>query len=146
MIDYKTLGEAIHCHATGSCDGCPYEHKRLACEGLDEAVVEAFEEMAADCEHYRLAADDWFEEACAYKEKLAKCKEELQRVKTTDTLYGYPLPTLIAFAAACRENGVEEKDLKTFANNVRFAFEIVHAEAEAAFQRAIHGVGGMGVK
>jgi hypothetical protein len=78
------------------------------------------------------------------QDDAADAIEELQRLKTTDTIYGYPVNELIAFAAACRENDVDEKDLKTFANNARFAFETVHAETEAAFQRAIHGVGGLG--
>ena len=105
------------------------------------AISKRLRRYSENCVAYKLDAD--FADAVS---DAADAIEELQRPKTTDTVYGYPVNELIAFAAACRENGVEEKDLKTFANNVRFAFEIVHAEAEAAFQRAMWGIGGKGVK
>jgi hypothetical protein len=105
-------------------------------------AADAIEELQSTAEHYRIAADDWFKEAAQYKEKLAKCEEELQRLKMSDSIYGYPVKQLIAFVAACRQNGVEEKDLRTFANNVEFAYHAVEAETMAAFERAV--LGGLG--
>lgn len=143
MTDYKKLVEALRIaadHAEAMRAATTW--KVVVTVPLLRKAADAIEELFSTCEHFRIAADDWFKEAGDYKEKLAKCEEELQRVKTTDSIYGYPVNELIAFATACRRNGVEEKDLKTFANNAEFAYRAVEAETMAAFERAV--LGGLG--
>ena len=43
-------------------------------------------------------------------------------------VFGYPLEYLVAFAEACRRAGVDERDLKTFANNCEFAYATMKEE------------------
>ena len=43
-------------------------------------------------------------------------------------VFGYPLEYLVAFAEACRRAGVDESDLKTFANNCEFAYATMEEE------------------
>lgn len=122
--------------------------RRHHCDAKEDDTQEVCEECAYDVIVSDKSKFNGITDVCTcgLMHRAADAIEELQRLKTTGTIYGYPVNELIAFATACRENDVDEKDLKTFANNARFAFEIVHAETEAAFQRAIHGVGGTGVE
>ena len=50
------------------------------------------------------------------------------------TVEGYPVKELQAFAFACREAGVDERDMKAFANNIRFALDAVHRDMERVHQ------------
>ena len=43
-------------------------------------------------------------------------------------VFGYPLEYLVAFAEACRRAGVDERDLKIFANNCEFAYATMEEE------------------
>ena len=52
-------------------------------------------------------------------------------------LYGYNFEYLVAFAIACRRTGVDEGDLKTFANNLDFAFQTVSDEIRRLQMEAV---------
>ena len=53
------------------------------------------------------------------------------------TIYGYNTKQLVMFAEACRENGVTNEDLNTFANNAEFAFNAIWKEQMRLAQNAI---------
>ena len=72
-----------------------------------------------------------------YKLTMEQCREAVYGVlgaipsaipPSDPTLYEYNLEHLVAFAIACRMAGVDEGDLKTFANNLDFAFQIASKE------------------
>lgn len=44
------------------------------------------------------------------------------------TIYGYPLEDLLAFALACRQQGISNNDLSDFVNNLEFAFDVIETE------------------
>ena len=50
------------------------------------------------------------------------------------TIYGYKMKELIAFADACRKYGVDERDMKAFANNVEWSLKIVCEEQRKVFE------------
>ena len=54
------------------------------------------------------------------------------------TVYGYPIRHLVLFAAACRKNGVEEHDMRFFAQNAEIAFKYVRRDLEESLERAFN--------
>ena len=52
------------------------------------------------------------------------------------TCCGYDEKELIAFAIACRRNEVDEKDLKTFAQDCEFAWRVMQEEFESKIREA----------
>lgn len=52
------------------------------------------------------------------------------------TIYGYKMKELIAFADACRKNGVDERDMKAFANNCEWALKVISDEQKKLFEEA----------
>ena len=67
---------------------------------------------------------------CALKEAAERIKElpPTQPEPQSRMVFGYPLEYLVAFAEACRRAGVDERDLKTFANNCEFAYATMEEE------------------
>ena len=61
----------------------------------------------------------------------------IKNILACDHVYGYPIKDLIAFAIACRKNGVEYEDLKTFAHNVEFGISIARNEMDEALNKVI---------
>ena len=51
-------------------------------------------------------------------------------------VYGYPIQPLIAFAYACRKNGVGDQDLREFAQNVQFAFDVVTSDLKELYAQS----------
>lgn len=84
------------------------------------------------------------QEKFGYKLTMEQCREAVYGVleaippaiPASDSLYGYNLEHLIAFAIACRRAGVDENDLKTFANNLDFAFQIASEELRRQLMEA----------
>lgn len=54
------------------------------------------------------------------------------------TMFGYPVRDLALFAYACRENGVEEQDMRVFANNAEVAYQVVSRDMNKALERAFN--------
>ena len=52
------------------------------------------------------------------------------------TCRGYNVTELIGFATACRRAGVDEKDLKNFAQNCEFAWKVMQKETYSAIEEA----------
>lgn len=86
------------------------------------------------------------QEKFGYKLTMEQCREAVYGVleaipsalpPSDSALYGYNLEHLIAFAVACRRAGVEEDDLKTFANNLDFAFQIASEELRRQQMEAV---------
>ena len=84
------------------------------------------------------------QEKFGYKLTMEQCREAVYGVLKAipsalpnPALYGYNLEHLIAFAVACRRAGVEEDDLKTFANNLDFAFQIASEELRRQQMEAV---------
>lgn len=76
-----------------------------------------------DCIHPAMVG--WCENHCKIPKAFDMAVNALKKQIPVDpALYGYNLEHLIAFALACRRAGVDEDDLKTFANNLDFAFQI----------------------
>ena len=84
-------------------------------------AIEAFEPM-----HYT----DW------YTPTIIKTLEELPQAQPEKTCCGYDEKELIAFAIACRRNEVDEKDLKTFAQDCEFAWRVMQEEFESKIREA----------
>lgn len=83
------------------------------------------------------------QEKFGYKLTMEQCREAVYGVLEAipsalppSALYGYNLEHLIAFAIACRRAGVDENDLKTFANNLDFAFQIASEELRRQLMEA----------
>lgn len=57
-------------------------------------------------------------------------------------IFGYPLEYLVAFAEACRRAGVDEDDLKTFANNCTFAYATMGEEYRRLVNQAMDAMMG----
>ena len=55
----------------------------------------------------------------------------------TELCYGYSIKELALFAAVCRKYGIEESDMKKFANNCERALEIVRKEQDEIIRRSI---------
>lgn len=81
-----------------------------------------------------------------YKLTMEQCREAVYGVleaipsavpPSDHVLYGYNLEHLVAFAIACRRAGVDEDDLKTFANNLDFAFQIASEELRRQQMEAV---------
>lgn len=49
------------------------------------------------------------------------------------TIYGYSVKELLAFALACREQDVTDRDLKNFCYNLDFAYEAINKRQEKIF-------------
>lgn len=62
-----------------------------------------------------------------FKESLEK---RIKDISAKKSLYGYNIDYLVAFAMACRRAGVSDDDLKEFASNCRYAFDIAQEEFE----------------
>lgn len=83
------------------------------------------------------------QEKFGYKLTMEQCREAvygvLEAIPPTlppSALYGYNLEHLVAFAIACRRAGVDEDDLKTFATNLDFAFQIASEELKRQLMEA----------
>ena len=61
---------------------------------------------------------------------------ELPSAQPEKTCCGYDEKELIAFAIACRRNEVDEKDLKTFAQDCEFAWQVMQEEFESKIREA----------
>ena len=93
------------------------------------------------------------QEKFGYKLTREQCREAVYGVleaipaaipPSEPALYGYHLDYLIAFATACRRAGVNDDDLKTFANNLDFAFQIATDEIRRLqMEAAAKVMGGM---
>ena len=57
--------------------------------------------------------------------------------KRQQMLMGYPLEYLVVFAEACRRAGVDESNLKTFANNCTFAYATMAEEYRQQINQVI---------
>lgn len=78
----------------------------------------------------------WGKPSCeSLKNDAADAIEKL--LARTETVMGYDVNDLILFATACRNSGVGERDLKAFAQNVEFAFQIMQAELNKSIQEAL---------
>lgn len=66
--------------------------------------------------------------------------EIVSSTEQQQSLYGYSLEYLIPFAVACRRAGVEEDDLKTFANNCGFAYETMQNEWKRIMDQAVNAM------
>ena len=53
------------------------------------------------------------------------------------TIYGYHVKPLVLFAAACRNAGVSDKDLKNFTDNLEFAYKVIRDEQMRMFSKAM---------
>lgn len=54
-----------------------------------------------------------------------------------ETVCGYPLQELILFAQACRQNGVENQDLVSFAHDIVMIRDMVWRDLQEAAEKAI---------
>lgn len=54
-----------------------------------------------------------------------------------ETVCGYPLQELILFAQACRQNGVENQDLVSFAHDIVMIRDMVRRDLQEAAEKAI---------
>ena len=61
---------------------------------------------------------------------------KLPSAQPEKTCCGYDEKELIAFAIACRRNEVDEKDLKTFAQDCEFAWQVMQEEFESKIREA----------
>ena len=86
------------------------------------------------------------QEKFGYKLTMEQCREAVygvleaipSAIQSSDpVLYGYDFKQLVAFALACRRAGVNEDDLKTFANNLDFAFQIASEELRRQQMEAV---------
>ena len=86
------------------------------------------------------------QEKFGYKLTMEQCREAVYGVleaipsaipPSDPVLYGYDFKQLVAFALACRRAGVNEGDLKTFANNLDFAFQIASEELRRQQMEAV---------
>lgn len=107
----------------------------LDCVSRQQAI-EVVEEYAD-----RLQMVDWKENPCVpYKvHALNWCiniLRELPSAQPEKTCCGYDEKELIAFAIACRRNEVDEKDLKTFAQDCEFAWRVMQEEFESKIREA----------
>lgn len=68
---------------------------------------------------------------------LRKDLRGLPSVQSGKTCCGYDVKELIAFAIACRKAGVDEKDLKYFAQNCESAWRLMQEEFEQAIKKTI---------
>ena len=69
-------------------------------------------------------------------ENCEKIIQMLKQKETKKTCCGYDEKELIAFAIACRRNEVDEKDLKTFAQDCEFAWRVMQEEFESKIREA----------
>ena len=53
------------------------------------------------------------------------------------TCYGFDLGQLVVFAYAVRKAGVDESDLKTFANNMEIAIHLIREEQNEYMKKAL---------
>lgn len=67
---------------------------------------------------------------------LRKDLRELPSAQPEKTCCGYDEKELIAFAIACRRNEVDEKDLKSFAQDCEFAWRVMQEEFESKIREA----------
>ena len=76
---------------------------------------------------------------CALNEAAERIKKlpPAQPEPQSRMVFGYPLEYLVAFAEACRRAGVDESDLKTFANNCEFAYATMEEEHRQHINQAI---------
>lgn len=86
------------------------------------------------------------QEKFGYKLTMEQCREAVYGVLeaippaipiSDPVLCGYDFKQLVAFALACRRAGVNEDDLKTFANNLDFAFQIASEELRRQQMEAV---------
>lgn len=56
------------------------------------------------------------------------------------TCGGYDIKKLVAFAIACQRAGVNEKDLKEFAQNCEFAWETMEKEFNKTLRETLGGI------
>ena len=54
-----------------------------------------------------------------------------------ETVCGYPLQELILFAQACRQNGVENQDLVSFAHDIVMIRDMVRRDLQEAAEKVI---------
>ena len=54
-----------------------------------------------------------------------------------ETVCGYPLRELVLFAQACRQNGVENQDLVSFAHDIVMIRDMVWRDLQEAAEKAI---------
>lgn len=54
-----------------------------------------------------------------------------------ETVCGYPLQELVLFAQACRQNGVENQDLVSFAHDIVVIRDMVRRDLQEAAEKAI---------
>lgn len=62
---------------------------------------------------------------------------ELPSAQPEKTCCGYDVKELIAFAIACRRAGVDEKDLKCFAQNCESAWKVMQEEFNNAIKETL---------
>ena len=63
--------------------------------------------------------------------------EQLPSAQPEKTCYGYDVKELIAFSIACRRAGVDEKDLKCFAQNCESAWKVMQEEFNNAIKETL---------
>lgn len=70
--------------------------------------------------------------------------QELDKLPVADvieadamTIYGYHVKPLVLFAAACRNAGVSDKDLKNFTDNLEFAYKVIRDEQMKMFNKCM---------
>lgn len=67
--------------------------------------------------------------------------ERFQRIEDPadppETVCGYPLQELVLFAQACRQNGVENQDLVSFAHDVVMIRDMVQRDLQEAAEKAL---------
>lgn len=67
---------------------------------------------------------------------IFKRLRDLPSAQPEKTCCGYDEKELIAFAIACRRNEVDEKDLKSFAQDCEFAWRVMQEEFESKIREA----------
>lgn len=114
-----------------------------------QAAIEAVEQI-----RYRIwevdipspTIPEYIEHHEQMQELLARCDslrrqiEDLPSVQPEpQTCCGYDVNKLIVFATACRQQGVENGDLKAFANNCIFAWNVMSGEIAKTIEDIMRG-------
>ena len=61
----------------------------------------------------------------------------MERISSEQTICGYPLYELIAFAQMCRREGIREGELKAFITNCQRAYDLIRRETQEAMFRSL---------
>ena len=80
------------------------------------------------------ACSDWCDEGVC---KKVSAIQKVPSAQPEKTCCGYDVKELIAFAIACRRAGVDEKDLKCFAQDCEFAWKVMQEEFNNAIKETL---------